>query len=131
MKKLLIFICTIFLNSCDNNCDDCGTYTSTSYSIINQTETDINLVFFHQSRNTEVIAQNDKKTVLHQLSVVSQGGELDIEPIMYDSLVINETKYNRTDCSPIVNMLCIENYVLSQTEDEQGNIFKEYSLEIE
>ncbi len=123
-------MCTVFLGSCDKNCDDCGTYTSTSYSIINRLGADINLVFFQQGQNTEVLAENDKETVLYQLSVVSQEGELDLEPIMYDSLLISDIKYFRDDCSPTVNMLCIENYIFSQTEDELGNMFNKYSLEI-
>lgn len=130
MKKLVLFLYIIFLASCDNNCDDCGTYVSTSYSIVNRLGADINLVFFNQGQNTEVFAENDKEIVLHQLSVVSQEGVLEIEPIMYDSLLINDNKYLKSDCSSIENMLCIENYTLSETKDNLGNTFKDYSLEV-
>ncbi len=135
---LFIFCCT----SCDTNCNDCGSYKTVSYFIENNSNQELELVFFRETQNVPSSLQIGNRLKLHQLSVVSQEGILCCEPFFYDSLQIKnrnsiiETFYNKNNsisaCNDLKNPLCENNYELIRNDkDSKENEFLEYLITIE
>ncbi len=141
MKKLIWILCGLVL-ICSfyrcNDCNDCGSYTSLTYSIKNTLDEDLKVSFFGKSGQLfETILTGQSSEVLYQISVVYQSGLLFAEPSYFDSLKIYSGStiiYNfneNSDCGIPSNGLCESNYLkIKEEKSTAGNLFIEYRLDL-
>lgn len=146
MKKMFVLLVALILTivSCGKKCQDCDPISTSRYLLINNSNSDIQLIFYGNSlvsfiNDTIYMENNEKKAFMNFVTGSPVRTALNFEYALCDSIHILDinglrfTSKGLEDCQNIYNVLCKNNYSLSRHDaiksgKDKGDNYSEYEL---
>jgi len=147
MIKIFVPLTALILSilSC-GKCQDCDPISTSKYSLINNLNLDIELIFYGNSlvgylTDTVYVKKNETITFMNFATGAPVKTLLSFEYSLCDSIHIKDvtgllfSTKGLEDCQNIYNVLCTENYTLTKLDEvksgrSKGDKYSEYELVI-